>query len=66
MGWSSTPFFISPDMKKIFIAFLMAAALVLTTSCTDESKAIVGTWYASEMKLKIDKKTNYVSLSDYN
>ena len=42
------------------------AASVLMTSCTDESKSIVGTWYASDMALTIDGKTITVPLSDYN
>ena len=52
-------------MKRIIAIFLMAAS-VLMTSCTDESKSIVGTWYASDMALTIDGKTITVPLSDYN
>ena len=42
------------------------AASVLMTSCTDDSKSIVGTWTGSEIVFKADGKTISGTLSAYN
>ena len=42
------------------------AASVLMTSCTDESKSIVGTWVGSGIELSADGKTISGDLLDYN
>ena len=53
-------------MKRIITALLMAVSF-LATSCTDDSKSIVGTWFAAEMTLVIDGKTiDTFAMSDYN
>ena len=52
-------------MKRIITALLMAASF-LASSCTDDSKDIVGTWYATEMALTIDGKTATYPMTDYN